>query len=273
MWDGRESPRGQSINDDLVQQAIDATSGHAQGAVTPTTQQLQDIVALETHNFTAQTFDDASGDLTTGGAFGGPLNISATPFYFGINDVLGADPNGIPFNASAITLYDAWLNPANHIANRQAVARGEVLFDTKPISITDVTGLNDVLHRPVIAGTCTTCHDTPNIGNHSLPLPINIGVADASRRTPDLPLYTLRNNNTGEVVQTSDPGRAMISGKFADIGKFKGPILRGLASRAPYFHNGSAADLGEVVDFYDTRFGIGFTPQEKSDLVAFLRTL
>jgi hypothetical protein len=34
-----------------------------------------------------------------------------------------------------------------------------------------------------------------------------------------------------------------------------------------------AADLDAVVDFYDTRFGIGFTKQEKSDLVAFLRTL
>ena len=48
-------------------------------------------------------------------------------------------------------------------------------------------------------------------------------------------------------------------------------MLRGLAARPPYFHNGSAADLGEVVDFYDTRFAIGFTDREKADLVAFLR--
>jgi hypothetical protein len=34
------------------------------------------------------------------------------------------------------------------------------------------------------------------------------------------------------------------------------PILRGLASRAPYFHNGSARDLDEVVDFYNTRFNL-----------------
>jgi cytochrome c peroxidase len=59
----------------------------------------------------------------------------------------------------------------------------------------------------------------------------------------------------------------------ADVNKFKGPILRGLASRAPYFHNGSAATLREVVEFYDTRFSIGLTPQEKADLVAFLRSL
>jgi cytochrome c peroxidase len=72
--------------------------------------------------------------------------------------------------------------------------------------------------------------------------PLNIGLSDASRRTPDMPLYTLRRlSAAGERVQTTDPGRAMITGKWADIGKFRGPILRGLAARAPYFHNGSAA--------------------------------
>jgi cytochrome c peroxidase len=65
----------------------------------------------------------------------------------------------------------------------------------------------------------------------------------------------------------------MVTGKCADIGKFKGPILRALAARAPYFHNGSAATLDDVVIFYDNRFTIGFTPQEKADLVAFLRSL
>jgi cytochrome c peroxidase len=65
----------------------------------------------------------------------------------------------------------------------------------------------------------------------------------------------------------------MITGKFADVGKSKGPILRGLAARAPYFHNGSARSLLDVVDFYDVRFSIGFTAQEKSDLVAFLGSL
>ena len=50
-------------------------------------------------------------------------------------------------------------------------------------------------------------------------------------------------------------------------------MLRGLSSRAPYFHNGSAASLKDVVDFYDSRFNIGFTDQEKNDLIAFLRSL
>jgi len=65
----------------------------------------------------------------------------------------------------------------------------------------------------------------------------------------------------------------MITGNCADIGKVKGPILRGLAARAPYFHNGSAATLMDVVNFYDERFGIGFTSDQKQDLVNFLNAL
>ena len=77
----------------------------------------------------------------------------------------------------------------------------------------------------------------------------------------------------GTTYTVTDLGRAMISGKCAVIGKFKGPILRGLAARAPYFHNGSAATLMDVVNFYDQRFKIGFTDQQKQDLVNFLNTL
>jgi cytochrome c peroxidase len=88
-----------------------------------------------------------------------------------------------------------------------------------------------------------------------------------------LPVITLQNNATGATVQTTDPGRALVTGLWADVGKLKGPILRGLAARAPYFHNGSAASLGDVVTFYDKRFNVGFTAQEKADLIAFLNTL
>ena len=77
-----------------------------------------------------------------------------------------------------------------------------------------------------------------------------------------MPLYQLRNKTTGDVVETTDPGRALITGKWKDIGRFKGPILRALATRAPYFHNGFAADLDAAVDFYNQRFDIGLTPQE-----------
>ena len=182
-----------------------------------------------------------------------------------------------------LLIYDAWTGlhdagggSAEHrrrMAARQQVARGQMLFNTRPIHIAGVKGLNDDLGMPEIVGTCTTCHDAPNAGNHSVPAPLDIGLADASRRTPDMPLYTLRNLQTGETIQTTDPGRALLTGKWKDIGRFKGPVLRGLAARAPYFHNGFAADLAAVVDFYDTRFTLNLSDQEKSDLIAFLQTL
>jgi cytochrome c peroxidase len=115
---------------------------------------------------------------------------------------------------------------------------------------------------------------------------VNIGIANGPTNPPPaldisgLPVFTVvctSGSNllapTGTPFQVTDIGRAMISGKCADIGKFKGPILRGLAARAPYFHNGGAATLLDVVNFYDGRFGIGFTKQQKSDLVAFLSSL
>jgi cytochrome c peroxidase len=106
-------------------------------------------------------------------------------------------------------------------------------------------------------------------------VPLNIGVADVTSPldVSYLPVFTLVNSATGATVQTTDPGRAFISGRWSDIGKVKGPILRGLASRAPYFHNGSASSLADVLVFYDIRFNIGFTAQEKAGLIAFLNSL
>lgn len=77
----------------------------------------------------------------------------------------------------------------------------------------------------------------------------------------------------GSIVVTNDPGLAMITGLCADIGRFTVPQLRGLAARAPYFSDGSAATLVDVVTFYNNRFGIKLSNQDIQDLVAFLRTL
>ena len=87
-------------------------------------------------------------------------------------------------------------------------------------------------------------------------------------------MITLRHKaNQSEVISTTDPGRALITGKWEDIGKLKGPVLRALAARAPYFHNGSAAGLKEVIDFYNVRFSMGLTDAERNDLVNFLNAL
>jgi cytochrome c peroxidase len=275
LWDGRETFNDQTMHDNLAHQSNSATTGHAQSSRDLTDQEREDIVELELQLHTTQIFDNKAGNLDDGGAYGGLEALVNQEFYLGINDSLGLNPKGLDFGPNAMTRYKSWDGVASGgmAAARAAVARGEEFFNTKAITVTGVAGLNDLLGQPSIQGTCTICYDSPNVGNHSLSAPLNIGLTDASQRTPDMPLYTLRNIRTGETIQTTDPGRALVTGKWVDIGKFKGPILRDLASRAPYFHNGSAATLEDAVKFYNTSFSIGFTEQEISDLVAFLKTL
>ena len=318
MWDGRETlvdtnsppaadsnclraPVGhtcfQAVNPyDLASQAQDATLGHAQAEVPGLSDdEKAEIVSFEASLSFAQVRDDRAGRLDAHGANGGPDALASFPSYFGINDTFGDYQTNAPFTSEVFDLYEAWANTDGHDndgddddahgrdAARAAVARGEAIFNSRQFTISGVGGLNGNAGLPdSFAGTCSTCHNTPEAGSHSIPLPLNIGISDASLRTPDMPLYTLRCNavgaahgtcTEGQTVQSTDPGRALITGSWADIGKFKGPTLRGLAARAPYFHNGSAADLGAVVDFYDTRFNIGLSHQDRRDLVAFLRTL
>jgi hypothetical protein len=278
MWDGREPS--------LSSQATDATLGHAQASTPPTAAQLAEIIAFESGIFAAQGFDDKAGNLATEGSTGGPvaLSLQLANFYIGVNDPLGHNPQPIPFTSQIFDLYRPWLglHGRGDVAQRESIARGEEVFNNTNINITGVSGLNDDLGVASIAGFCGTCHDTPNVGNHSVKAPLDIGIPDAGANKPPvldisgLPVFTLTCTQgplTGRVYKVSDAGKAMISGLCSDIGRFKGPILRGLASRAPYFHNGSAATLQDVVNFYDQRFAIGFTDQQKTDLVNFLNAL
>ena len=255
MWDGREP--------DLKTQALDATMVHAQSTTPPTGTQLQQIVTLETSLFTAQSADTQAGDLTAQGANGGPVFLSTQPFSPGIN-------TGAAFTPNAFTLYTNWASASgSNAAAQQSVARGEVLFNTFPMLISVVPGFNDVQGQPIIMGTCTTCHNTPNVGGDSLPDMMNIGTTSP---TANLPSYTVHCNDGSQLV-TTDPGRAMVTGKCADLGKFKIPGMRGLAARAPYFHNGSSPTLLDVVNFYNQRFNMLLTDDQKADLVAFMNTL
>jgi hypothetical protein len=321
MWDGRESTSTGTLESDLRNQARDATLGHAQAAAPPTDAQLDEIVAFQKGIFTAQIFDKKAKFLTDDNAKGGPVALSLQEFFIGINDPLGLNPNkDIPFTPQIFDLYRPWLHTearrdhddrrrsmgddddifrrvnanddwrhSDHdrdmvSEHRRSVARGEEVFNTAKINITGVSGLNDELNIPSIQGFCGTCHDSPNVGHHSVRAPLNIGVPDAGDKKPPvldisgLPVFTITcqlkdGPLAGKVYKVTDAGRAMITGMCKDIGRFKGPILRGLASRAPYFHNGSAKTLDNVVDFYDQRFSIGLTRKEKTDLVNFLNTL
>jgi hypothetical protein len=128
-----------------------------------------------------------------------------------------------PRFSSTITLYDKWAHIDDRYydertAERRAIARDQHLFNTLQIPITGVGGLNDALNQPVIHGFCGTCHDSPNLGDHCVPAPLNIGLSDASRRTPDLPLVTVK-CKSGQVLQVTDIGRAMVTGNCADVQK------------------------------------------------------
>jgi cytochrome c peroxidase len=327
MFDGREtlaplaseSDFFANLVADLTHQAMDATLGHAQAAQSPTARQLSEIVDFEMGLYTAQLRDDGAGNLAARGARGGPFHLADQPYYPGVNDSLGADPDGKPFDSSAMTLFARWLQPHRDDSGdedsddqirdgpadsgrrdtaRRAIAAGEELFNSAPMSIANVRGLNDnaALGKPAsFTGHCTSCHDTPNVGNHSLPLPLDIGTAHSARAgmesdpaiaaalaqlsTPDLPVYRIDGcpNPFGagepESFYTTDPGKALVTGACSDFNRIKGPILRGLAARAPYFHNGAAADLSAVVNFYNERFSMRLTDEQKSDLVAFLKSL
>jgi cytochrome c peroxidase len=218
----------------------------------------------------AQSIDFRAGLLNAGGATGGPANLSAQPFYLGINALGGDSMTGAPFDNESFTLYDAWETSSS--SARQRIGRGESAFYTVDVTITGVPGLNDVLGQTVIHGHCTTCHNAPNAGSHSEFRMIDLGRTAPEYRTADEPLITLVNKTTGETRQTTDVGRALTTGAWADVGKFKVPTLRGVGARAPYFHDGSARALEDVLEFYEERFGVDFK-DSKDDIIAFLRAI
>jgi hypothetical protein len=321
MSDGRESSPATgttkivysnypaSLQADLAHQAFDATTGHAQGDGThPTAAEQQEIVNFEMGLSTAQAFDYRAGRLNAFGANGGPEGLLNQPFFITINSSINPlvpsleQPGGLvtpgdgQFTPAIFNIFDAWasLPPAEP---RAAIARGQAIFNSKPINITGVAGINDDVSTgglvaggiPSLLGTCGTCHDTPNVGNHSFATPLNIGTGDPDSSNPSanlggldiryLPSITVCKTDpasglpTSNCKVTSDLGQALIDGNFDHVGKVKGPVLRGLSARAPYFHNGSAKTLLDVVRFYETRFALALTPQEESDLVAFLSSL
>jgi len=327
MFDGRESSPATgttkilyvnyptSLLNDLAHQSLDATVGHAQGdGSRPTAAEQQEIVDFEMKLFTAQLFDNHAGLLNAAGARGGPTSLATQPFFISVNSsvhfLLPAfeQPGGLvtpgdgQFTSNIFNLYGKWAETSDgeygeRAAAQRSIAHGEQLFNTLQIPITGVAGINDDVAAgglvaggiPTLPGTCGTCHDTPNVGNHSFPTPLNIGTGDLSPTNPSVSLGGLdvsylpeitvckKDPTTGlptiNCITTTDLGQAMIDGRFDHVGKIKGPILRGLAGRAPYFHNGSAATLLDALNFYDTRFQLHLSDADKNDLVAFLRTL
>ena len=152
---------------------------------------------------------------------------------------------------------------------------------------------------------CVTCHAAHNLGNNPNPNfigksaptpsislrtwcksghkdPLLTNVLEKAKRLPALlPASEQRScvicrrprgTHPGD-IKTTDPGRAMVTGLIADVGKFKPPILRNLSGRLPLFHAGTASSVLELIDFYDARFAINLTRQQKYDLAKFLEAL
>jgi cytochrome c peroxidase len=269
MWDGREPF--------LEHQVIDATLGHAQATSEPTPDQIKQIVDFEIGIFSAQSRTPTAGELTAHYALGGPVAMaSQTP----------GQRSATPFS-----LYTTWASPAKlaeHAAMRASVARGEQIFNTRKFVISNDAGINPVPPAPPknITGACAACHSQHFAGNDSFPsAQQDQGIGGDSAAlggpppSPFLPVFKVTckagapTGFHGTVIMTNDPGKAIISGKCADTGKFTVPQLRALAPRAPFFSDGSAATLLDVVNFYDKRFSIKLSAAEKKDLVNFLSSL
>ncbi|HVG31528.1 MAG TPA: hypothetical protein VM911_00550 [Pyrinomonadaceae bacterium] len=236
-WDG-----GSTVDTDQHAGLVNLTTRLITGALQGPPAQpevIADIVDFQSSLFTAQLTVTDVGRLDSDGARGGPEALSSMPKVAG----------------GRFNLFDAWANSEN--PKRAQIARGQAIFNKTNIS-----------HK-----RCGVCHTSANNGTDINNRLFDIRTASEEARTPDLPLYTFRNKRTGEILKLTDAGRGNVTGRWDDLGLFKTPSLRGLAARAPYFHNGIAATLEDVVRHYENNFGFIFTDEERADLVAFLNAL
>lgn len=236
-----------------------------------------------------------AGSTSLMGATGGVRNLVSLAFSpaMACTNFLQASCSA---NSPGYDLFDAWSNAedmrGSSGAPRASVARGQDIFNSAVLHIPP-----DLQAQLGTTGNCTTCHATRNIGNHpdatffarigTDSVKIVSDLVDAGHpelavlrdRVKSLPQYCLRpagdvgpgacGTHAADVV-TTDPGRAMVTGDIADAGKFKPPVLRGLTTRSPYFHNGAAENITALVQFYNARFAIGLTPAQIVDLASFL---
>jgi cytochrome c peroxidase len=236
MWDGANTV-GTVLRDGLIRQARGNVTGAQQGAPAPDPI-IFDMVDFEMALSHAQLIIDGVGSLDADGANGGPAAANAQPLVNGRFD-----------------LYDVWANSSH--PGRAQIYRGQEIFN----------GVN------VSGRSCRGCHNAANNGQNVNGTLFDIGASRPEFANPDMAVYTFMRNSDGAIVQSTDPGRGIRSGNFADLNKFKTPNIRGLAARAPYFHGGIADTLLDVVRHYEAALGFVYTPQEEADLVAFLTAL
>jgi hypothetical protein len=276
MSDGREPT--------LKTQAIGASRAHLQSE-RPNEEQLAQIVSFESQVYAAQSFHDLAGDLTGPGT---PPGLGPEALRDGAPARLGNNPINRIFGSFAMWADSAETDRSAGGAHeksefRRSVARGADLFYLRRFMIRDVGDYNDKgLGNPFHRSCGSGCHNMTLMGTDLAPGYMDLGLNNYpwANNRPDLPLFKVvcdadarPQSYLGRTIFTHDPGRALITGKCIDVGATLTQQMRGLAARPPYFANGSAANLRELIDFYDRRFNIGYTEQEKQDLVNFMTTL
>jgi hypothetical protein len=245
-WHDQNTNGSGDVHAGLLSQAAGNVTGAQQGpAAAPET--LEAIADYEEGLAFAQQFVFGAGLLTACGARGGPEHLSAEPAVNGRFDLFDAWIDLVPGSCTTVSAD----------RKRAQIARGQELFNNPNPG----------------GGSCLGCHNAANNGSNVSGRLFDIGASRAEFREAGMPLYTVRNKTTLEVQQTTDPGRALRSGRWADLNRFKTPSLRGVSARAPYFHNGIAANLEAVVTHYEVALGFVFTRRERADLVAFLQAL
>jgi hypothetical protein len=272
----------------LKMQAQEAARDHLQASAPLSAAQLKGIVDFESQVFAAQDLDAVGDDFAAPSAPPalGPRNLQSSR-----TGVLGDN-----FGNPVFKDFGAWKSPplassAAQAGFRASVMRGYEVFFNRPFWIRDSAHINTAGLGNPAKRTCVTCHNLQMVGTDATAGWGDLGTnnepwADQSlfspayAAAPQLPLFKIVCNHDarphpflGRIIYTHDPGRALISGKCYDVGSVVMGQLRGLAARAPYFANGSAEDLRAVVDFYDRRFNMGLSEQERLDLVNFLSVL
>lgn len=260
----------------LTAQALDAMRTHLQAQGDPSPAQLQQIVAFEQRLYSAQSHDRWGSALTEGGAQGGPAALMAAPA-------------GVLQNTRAPIWreFAAWKDGGGAATPEQrtfraSVARGAALFSQRMFLVQGSAGINSMGFGDPVRNSCAMCHNMTSSGIDVAPGRVDIGTTNEphARPSPELPLFKLTclasarpHPFLGRVVYTQDPGYALTTGRCEDIGKVVTQQMRGLAARAPYFANGSAATLRELVEIYNRRYRIELTETEIQDLVNLMSVL
>jgi hypothetical protein len=263
----------------LKTQAIEAAMTHLQTASKPAPEAIAQILNFERQLHTAQSHDRWGSSLAEAGASGGPQALSAANSGYLQS---GREPIWSEFSSwkQLPATPDARTEEQRHF--RESVARGAAVFSQRTFLIWDSAGITNMGFGNPVRNGCAFCHNMSHTGMDVAPGQVDLGTTNEPFAKPatDLPLFKLTcrsdakpHPHLGRVVYTQDPGFALTTGRCRDIGKITIQQMRGLAARAPYFVNGSARTLREIVDFYDQRYNIGYTEQEKQDLANLLSVL